>query len=100
MTWLAVLIVGTISLLFRVSMLSRSTSTVSPLMDRSLSAMGPAVITSLITAEIVDESRTGNNAVYIAACVVAMAITRRTGNLLYGTGGAMAIVWIFLLIST
>lgn len=98
MTWLAVLIVAAVSLLFRVSMLSRPATTMTPRMDRALSAMGPAVITSLIAAEAVGGSSPGAGAAFVAACTVAAAITRRSGNLLYGTAGAMGIVWIGILV--
>jgi hypothetical protein len=92
-TWLAVLIVSAGSMLFRVSMLFRPPTMVTPRIDRSLGVLAPAVIASMLTAELVSGSHVGNGVLYVAACASVLGFTLHTKNLVIGTASGMAIVW-------
>jgi hypothetical protein len=91
--WLAVLIVSAGSMLFRVSMLFRPTTMLTPRIDRSLSVLAPAVIASMLTAELVNGSHVGNGILYVGACASALGVTLHTKNLVIGAASGMTILW-------
>ena len=97
MMWLAVVAVDVGSFALRISILVVPDSLVSVRWDRSLQAVAPAVIASLVVSDLVVGVESGGGWLEIVACLAAVAVARWRDSLMAAAYVGMAILWVPLL---
>lgn len=95
MTWVAVMATAATSLLFRTLLLIRPGGRpLSARADRMVGALAPAVLASVLAADLAGGSGARSvDLAYLGGSVIALVVVRRSGTLHHAAVAGMGVVW-------